>query len=163
MTMYTVYEIETKGGSYIGVTGRSLTERLRELRCTRGFDGKIGAIAAFDNRADALALERELRPDYRMGLNRGKGGERSGGGSQRFGATNPSALQVRVAGVEYPAMIDAAKALGVKNTTVHYRLGSPYFPDWEYVAAPHAHYWQNDFARKRRIPSISSAYHRRAM
>ena len=132
--MHTVYEVETEEGVYIGVTGRSLKARLRELRCTRGFNGKIRAIAKFENRADALVLERELRPNYGMGLNRAKGGERSGGGLQRFGAANPSAKPVRINGVEYSAAVYAAKALGVKKTTIHYRLNSPGFSGWEYVS-----------------------------
>jgi hypothetical protein len=161
--MYTVYEVQTKKGSYVGVTSRLIKTRLSELRSRYGFDGAIRAIASYEDCARALALEFELRPTYGIGLNKGKGGHAYGAGTQRFGSANTIAKRVRIAGVEYPTMTDAGKALGVKLSTIHYRLGSPYFPDWEYVTPPHARYWQDDFARKRRIPAIAHAYHRRAM
>jgi hypothetical protein len=155
--MYTLYEIETEDGVYIGVTGRSLRTRLSELRCHRGFRGKISAIATFENRDDALARERELRPNYWMGLNRGKGGYKSGGSTPSPGARNGMAKRVRVLDVEYPTAIAAARAHGLSKTAIQFRLSSPYFSDWVYVTPPHGRYWQDRFARKRRIPAISLA------
>ena len=90
----------------------------------------IRSVEVFGDKADALATERRLRPDYGMGLNLAKGGERSGGGSPRFGAAkNSLAKRVSIAGVEYPTIAEAVKALGVKKTAIYYRLASPYFPD----------------------------------
>ena len=155
--MYTVYEIETPEGVYVGVTGRSIKTRLAELRCRRGFKGVIRPVEVFDDKADALAIERRLRPDYGMGLNLAKGGERSGGGSPRFGAANSLAKRVSIAGVEYPTIAEVVKALGVKKTAIHYRLASPYFPDWIYLTPPHATYWRDALATKRRAPAISYA------
>lgn len=132
MTKYTVYELETSKGNYVGVTSRSLKTRLIELRCTRGFDGEIRAIATFEDRDAALACELELRPEYHMGLNRGRGGRYPGLPS--FGAANGSAKRARVYGVEYPTAIEAAKAHGVKKTTACYRLRAPLFSGWEYVS-----------------------------
>ena len=131
--MYAVYEVQTPEGVYVGVTSRSLGQRLRELRCTRGFSGTIRMVAAFKRRGDALAMERFLRPDYGIGLNRAKGGERSGGGQQRFSAANPNAKRVRVHGVEYPTIIEAAQAHGIKRTTACYRVNSA-FTGWECVS-----------------------------
>jgi hypothetical protein len=132
--MYTVYEIQTEKGSYVGVTSRSIKTRLVELRSRYGFDGTIHAIAAFEDRAKALALEFELRPTYGIGLNKGKGGHVHGAGTQRFGSANPSARPVRIAGTEYPTAAEAVKALGVGKTTICYRLNAPKFVDWEYVS-----------------------------
>ena len=129
--MHTVYEVETPEGSYVGVTGRSIDRRLIELRSRRGFKGAIRAVAVFEDKAEALALERRLRPDYEIGLNIAKGGERSGGGLQRFGAMNSSAKRVRVRGVEYSTITEAARTHGVKMTTACYRVTSPFFSDWE--------------------------------
>ena len=150
--MYTVYEVETPEGIYVGVTSRSLKTRLSELRCTRKFTGTIKAVAVFDGKADALALERRLRPDYGIGLNRAKGGERSGGGSPRYGAANSLAKRVSIEGVEYATIAQAVKALGVKKTAIHYRLSSPYFLDWIYLTPPRATYWRDYW---RRVSAVS--------
>jgi hypothetical protein len=129
--MYTVYEIETPEGKYVGVTGRSIKTRLNELRCRRNFNGVIRAIANFKDRNTALTLELELRPDYRMGLNRGRGGRHQSLPS--FGAANGMAKRVRVKGVEYPTVIAAARAHGVSETVASYRLRAPGFPAWTYA------------------------------
>ena len=153
--MYTVYEVETSEGIYVGVTSQPLRTRLAQLRHSRGFNGTIKAVEAFELREHALAMERDLRPNYGMGLNRARGGERSGGGSPRFGAANSLAKRVAIEGVEYPTIAEAVKALGVKKTAIHYRLASPYFPGWVYLTPPRAVYWRNTFATKRRVPAIS--------
>jgi hypothetical protein len=158
MTRWTVYRIETKEGVYVGVTPRPLKTRLSELRSRRGLDGKISAVAEFDDKATALRLERELRPNYRMGLNISRGGFKCGGNLPKYGSANGMAKRVRVEGIEYPTMQAAADAHGMKKTAVHYRLSSPYFTDWEYVTPPHARYWRDDFtAKKFRRPGISAA------
>jgi hypothetical protein len=157
MTMYTVYEVKTVEGAYVGVTTRPLKTRLIELQHTRGFNGTIRALVEFEHKAEALALERELRPNYRMELNRAKGGARSGGGIPRFGSTNTMAKRVCIEGIEYSTLTDAGKTLGMKKTAVHYRLSSPYFQDWRYLTPPHAQYWNTHFARRQRIPAISTA------
>jgi hypothetical protein len=154
--MYTVYEVITKDGTYIGVTGRSLRTRLVELRCSRGFEGIIRAIAKFANRKDAFALEAKLVSKHWMSLNRAKGGH-VGGGVPLYRSNNGSSLRVRIMGVEYSTLTDAGKVLGMKKTAVHYRLNSPYFPDWVYITQPRGDYWQSEFDRKRRTPMVSRA------
>ena len=153
--MYTVYEIETPEGKYVGVTRQPLKTRLSQLRHRRGFNGVIRAIASFGKREDALALELELRPDYHMGLNLARGGRHQSLPS--LGAANGMSKRVRIEGVEYETIRAAVKALGIKKTAIHYRLASPYFLDWEYLTPPHAQYWRAFFARKQRIPAISLA------
>jgi hypothetical protein len=163
MTKWTVYQLKTKEGVYVGVTSRSLKTRKSELHCHHGFEGDISAIAEFSDKPAALRLERELRPRAYMGLNVSAGGFKAGGNRPKSGAENSYARRVSIAGMEYPTLRAAAVAHGMKSTAVQYRLGSPYFPDWVYVSKSSARYWQNEFARTRLTPAISAAYHRRAL
>jgi hypothetical protein len=121
------------------VTCRNPHLRLLECRSRYGFDGMVEIIAMFDSRARAMALERKLRSDWNMELNRARGGGASYNAITRDAHINNRAVVID--GKRYGSLTLASEALGIGVSLVHWRVRARTFPSWKYAGQQTSKCW----------------------